>query len=61
VSTFTLTKRYWLTADKGKLVADGDPHAAFLFGSPGDEIPLTEARRFGLAKAKAKAKEAAAE
>jgi len=61
VSLFTLQKRYWLTADKDKLVADGHPSAAFLFGSPGDEIPLKEAERFGLAKAKAKAKGAAAE
>lgn len=42
------TERLWLTADKGRLVAEGDPKAAFLYAAAGDEIPDEAAERFGL-------------
>ena len=42
-------RRLWLTADKARVVEDGDPAAAFLLASPGTEIPVAEAERLGLA------------
>lgn len=41
-------RRLWLTADKVRVVEDGDPAAAFLLASPGTEIPVDEAERLGL-------------
>ncbi|MCU0946807.1 MAG: hypothetical protein MUF47_00935 [Porphyrobacter sp.] len=41
-------QRLYLTADKVKLVADGDPKAAFLYAVPGDEILPEMAEKFGL-------------
>lgn len=41
-------RRLWLTADKARVVEDGDPAAAFLLASPGTEIPVDEAERLGL-------------
>jgi hypothetical protein len=29
----------WFTADKSRLVPDGDPRAAFLAAGPGDDVP----------------------
>lgn len=46
-------RRLWQTADRSCLVEDGDPEAAFLFCTPGDEVPEEEARRYGLLKVKA--------
>ena len=45
---FVPSVRLWLTADKSRVVPDGDAAAAFLFGVPGRVIPLAEAKRFGL-------------
>ena len=44
----------WLNADKSKLVADGDPDAAFLFTTPGKRIPREVAEQYGLVKASKK-------
>lgn len=44
-----LDRKVWLTADKGEVVEDGDPRAAFLLGNEGVEIPDDEAKRLGLA------------
>ncbi len=41
-------QRLYLTADKAKLVAEGDKEAATLYASPGDEIPEKAAELFGL-------------
>jgi hypothetical protein len=44
-----------LTADREKVVEDGDPAAAFLLGGEGAEIPDDEAARLGLGKRKQQA------
>lgn len=42
-----LDRRLWLTAGKDKVVEDGDPAAAFLWGVAGDEVDVEEAARLG--------------
>jgi hypothetical protein len=42
------TQRLCLTADKKRVVPEGDPKAAFLYATPGDEIPDSAAEMFGL-------------
>lgn len=44
----TATERLFLTADKSRLVEEGDPAAAFLFCAPGHEIPIKDAEKYGL-------------
>jgi hypothetical protein len=44
-----LAARTWLTADRSRAVAEGDPDAAFLLGGAGSEIEMVEAERLGLA------------
>lgn len=51
--TVRVDEKLWLTADRDRLVADGDPEAAHLFAAAGDEITRDEAEQFGLVKAKA--------
>lgn len=46
-------KRLWLSADRETVIADGDPRAAFLLCSPGDEVTDEDAKRYGI-KAAAK-------
>src|SRR3990167_9405922 len=46
-------QRLWLTADKEHIVGEGDRRAAFLLCSPGDELPLAVAERYGLIAAEA--------
>lgn len=53
VPTFEVTERLYKTAD-GEVVTDGHPDAAFLYATPGDEIPVEEAREHGLARAPTK-------
>ena len=48
---FIADRRLWQTADRSRLVEDGDPEAAFLFCTPGDEVAEEEAKRYGLTKA----------
>lgn len=43
-----MEQRLWQTADRTKLVLDGDPEAAFLFCVPGGYVSLTDAKRYGL-------------
>ena len=45
---FTLPVRLYLTADKERVVEAGDPEAAFLLGPAGREIPIEEAKKYGL-------------
>ena len=40
-------RRLWLTADKGSLVEDGDPEAAFLFAIEGREVDQGAADEVG--------------
>jgi hypothetical protein len=40
--------RLFLNADKTKLVRENTEEAAFLYASPGDEIPESAAEMFGL-------------
>lgn len=51
-------RRLWLTADRERVVEEGDPEAAFLFATPGKEISDADAEKYGLKPAKAKAAEA---
>lgn len=53
---FTATERLWLTADRERVVKDGDPQAAFLFATPGKKISAEDVERFGL-KARKRAPE----
>jgi enoyl-CoA hydratase/carnithine racemase len=41
-------ERLYLTADRDRIVREGDPKAAFLYAALGDEIPASAAERFGL-------------
>lgn len=54
-----VNEKLWLTEDKDEVVADGDERAKFLLATPGDEISVEDAERYGLlepAKPKAAAK-----
>lgn len=44
----TVTQRLWLTADRSRLVVEGDPDAAFLFAIPGHRVPRADAIRYGI-------------
>lgn len=54
----TITERLYLTADKERVVKEGDPGAAFLFATPGKEISAEDAKRYGIASKKAAPKPA---
>lgn len=49
-------ERLYLTADKDRLVGEGDTKAAFLYATKGDEIPDSAAAKFGLVDGLLKAK-----
>lgn len=52
-------RRLWLTADRARVVEEGDPEAAFLFVTPGKEISDSDAEKYGLKRsAKPGAKQA---
>lgn len=48
-----LDRTIWITADRDRVVEEGDPEAAFLLGTAGKEIPDDEAERLGIKPAKA--------
>ena len=50
-----LDRTLWLTADRDKVVEDGDPKAAFLLGTAGKDVPDDEAKRLGITEKKAPA------
>lgn len=54
-------QRLYLTAEKDKLVGEGDTRAATLYAAEGDEIPAAMAEKFGLVDGKLPAKKAKAE
>lgn len=47
-----ITERLYLTADRKKIVKEGDPKAAFLLAAKGQELPDVIARQYGLLKKK---------
>jgi hypothetical protein len=49
------TGRYYLTADKRRVVPHGDPDAAFLYCAVGSEVDSDEAKRLGLFEAELRA------
>ena len=49
-------ERIYLTADKTMAVAAGDSQAAFLYATPGDEIPQSAADVLGIVDGKVKGK-----
>jgi len=51
-------ERLWFTADKERLVGEGDPEAATLYAAVGDEIPESAAERFGIVDGRLDAKAA---
>ena len=56
-----LDRTLWLTADREKVVEDGDPRAAFLLGTAGKDVPDAEAQRLGITGKKAPAAKQAPE
>lgn len=53
-------RKLWLTADRERVVEDGDPDSAFLFATPGDEITEDVAKRYGLKQTAPRANKQAA-
>lgn len=50
MALYKVDRRLWLTADRQRVVEDGDPEARFLLtAGPGDELPMEMAKRYGLA------------
>lgn len=41
-------RKLWLTADRDRVVEDGDPEARFLLAAPGRAVPEEQAVRLGL-------------
>jgi len=54
---YRLDRRLWLTAERDRVVEDGDPEAAFLLGAPGQILSDAEAQRYGLTGKKADAQQ----
>jgi hypothetical protein len=52
--------RYFLTADKSRVVREGDPEAATLYTTAGREVDEAEAERLGLLQLEAEGPEAKA-
>lgn len=50
-------ERLYITADKKRLVAEGDPAGAFLYAAPGDTVPESAAAMFGLVEGRLAAEE----
>jgi hypothetical protein len=53
---FISDRRLFLTADKERVVEDGDVAARFLLVGQGGELPMAEAERYGLVKPKSEEK-----
>lgn len=45
---YVADRRLWLTQEKGAVVEEGDPRAAFLFATPGFVISDEDCHRYGL-------------
>ena len=48
--TFTADRRLWLTADRSRVVEEGDPAAATLFCSVGRAISTADAERLNISQ-----------
>lgn len=48
MSELVADRRLFLTADKTRVVEEGDAEAAYLFATPGSPIALEDATRYGL-------------
>ncbi len=46
-------RRYYVNADRSRVVEEGDPEAALLLAAEGDDITNEDVARYGLGKAKA--------
>lgn len=46
------TERLYLTVDRTRVVAEGDPDAAFLWKTPGKDISAAEAKQYGITEPK---------
>ncbi len=54
----TIDRTLWLTAERDRVVEDGDPAAAFLYATAGKRVSAEEAERFGAMPAKSERKKA---
>jgi len=54
MATHIVRGRYCLTADRSKVVPEGDPDGATLYATPGSEVEADEAERLGLVALDAK-------
>jgi len=52
MSVYRVERRLWLTADRTRVVEDGNPAARYLYATPGMDIPYAEAVRYGLTGAR---------
>lgn len=43
-------KRYYVNADRSKVVEEGSPEAAYLLAAEGTDIPTEDAKRYGLGR-----------
>lgn len=48
MASYTTDRTLWLTADRDRVVEDGDPEAAFLLARRGQEVPAALVKRYGL-------------
>lgn len=56
MSVYRVERRLWLTADRTRVVEDGNPAARYLYATPGMVIPYAEAERYGLAGVRSQSK-----
>jgi len=60
MAKYKADRRLWFTADKARVIEEGDADAAFLYLTPGKEVSEEEARAFGLVSDEPKGKAAPA-
>lgn len=59
MAKYVTDRRLWLTADKSRVVEDGDPEAASLLASAGKELDEATVARYGLKPPRAAGKQVA--
>jgi hypothetical protein len=55
MAKYVTDRRLWLTADRERVVEEGDPEAATLLASKGKELDEATVKRYGLAPPQDKA------
>lgn len=45
---YTSDDRWFFTADRSRVVREGDPAAAFLYAAVGQRVPMEDAERYGI-------------